>query len=66
MIKNSEQLKKRREFVKDCINNPKQGAKIIKRKIKGLENCRTATDTTLALKDILFLSEATIYNDLYE
>lgn len=63
MKKNGIELYKRKEFVNKAINNPKEAAKILLRKAKGLENCRNTSDSIYALQDILFLSERTIWND---
>lgn len=63
MKKDKKQLEQRRLFIKTAINDPKEAAKILRRKAKGLENCRTTTDTIEALKDILYLKEGQIFID---
>lgn len=63
MKKDENQLKQRRQFVKTALNDPKAAAKVLRRKAKGLENCRNTTDTVEALKDILYLKEGQIFID---
>lgn len=62
--KNAEQKNSRKQFVSLAINSPKEAAKVLRQKAKGLENCRTTTDSVYALQDILYVSEATIFRDL--
>lgn len=65
MIKNKKQLQERKQFVKLSVNDPKAAAAILRRKAKGLENCKTTIDVLEALKDILYLKGGTLENDLY-
>lgn len=62
--KNAEQKTGRKQFVSLAINSPKEAAKVLCQKAKGLENCRTTMDSVYALQDILYLSEVTIFRDL--
>lgn len=62
--KNGKQLKDRRSFINLSVNDPKRAALLLRRKAKGLENCRNTSDSVEALKDILYVSEVTIFRDL--
>ena len=56
--------KKRQEFVKRTIDNPKKVANEIREIAIGLENCKNTYDVIYALSEMLYLSERTITNDL--
>lgn len=64
MKKNREQLRKRNEFIKEAMTNPKDAGMNLIIKGVGLMNCKNTTDTVYALQDILYLSEQTIFTEL--
>lgn len=51
-------------FVKQCIDNPKQGSQILKNYAKKLNKSESSSEIIEILQDILFLSESTIYRDI--
>jgi hypothetical protein len=54
---------KRDEFVKKCVSNPKEAARILKNKAEKLESCKKITDTSKVLSEILFISDRTVFRD---
>lgn len=63
MKKNIHQLAKRKIFVRLAFNNNKEAAWQLRSLALGLENCRNTKDIAYALSEILYLSEATLFND---
>jgi len=55
--------KKRQEFIKRVIDDPKKGAEELRELAIGLENCKDTYDVIFALSEMLYLSERTITND---
>jgi hypothetical protein len=54
---------KRKEFVKNFVNDPTKGLDEMEQQIKEARKCRNTTDIIKYLSNHLFLSQATIWND---
>lgn len=65
MKKNSKQIEGRKALVKMAINDKEKAVEYIKRAAETLNESQTIEQIIYCLSDILFLSERTIENDLY-
>jgi len=63
MRKNKEQIKARKKFVKESINNPKESALKLNSIANQLSECSKTGDIINSLADLLYLSEQTILKD---
>ncbi len=64
MRKNYTDKINRKAFIQLSIENPKEGAKHLNKISKKLSECNKTCDVIDCLKELLFISQATIYNDL--
>jgi len=64
MNRNPKQQKKRADFVKLAIQKPEEAAEKLRLLALGLKNVKNTSDSIEALKEILYLSEVTIFRDL--
>ena len=64
MKKNQYQLKRRKAFVNMAITKPKEFSKYLYSIANTFENISNTDMAVQYLKDLLFMSEASIYNDL--
>ena len=63
MIKNGKDKANRIAFVHLCIDNPEEGERYLKKMAKKIGKTKKTTETVKCLRDILFVSEWTIYRD---
>lgn len=61
MNKNTE---KRKQEIRDLINNPINGIEKLETKVKDLYKCRNTTQLVKALSELHYLSEVTLWRDL--
>jgi len=54
----------RKAFIQLSIESPKEGAKHLEKLSKKMAKCNKTCDVIDCLKELLFISQATIYNDL--
>jgi len=64
MKKNEDDIKKRGEFISLSLSDNKAAAARLSQQAKSLANARNTTDTVRVLKEILYISEATIFRDI--
>ena len=64
MKKNYTDKVNRKAFIQLCLENPEKGAEHIQCMVDSLKTSKNTTEIVLNLKQILFISECTIFRDL--
>lgn len=64
MKKNYTDKVNRKAFIQLCLENPEKGAEHIQGMVDSLKKSKNTTEIVLNLKQILFISECTIFRDL--
>ena len=66
MKKNPQQLEKRRRIIKMLIERPDEGIRYIEQQLLTIRQTIGTCDRMKAISELLFLSDATIENDIYK
>lgn len=66
MRKNPEQLEKRKHLVRMLIEKPEDGIRYMECQLLTIRQTVKSCDRMKAISELLFLSDATIENDLYK
>lgn len=64
MKKNYTDKVNRKAFIQLCLENPEKGAEHIQSMVDSLKVSKNTTEIVINLKQILFISECTIFRDL--